>query len=250
MTSEIRYFPRASAKEPIDILFLLIRQTPRFIIPAGPYFNFKSPDSRPQSTYEVEYFEGVLAEVRHGMGAELTVTAANVLRYVIAGLIKHNGLFTFCDDFEGDADLQRGCETLTDDADAILAELYEGKTVTDAQLRWIKSEQAQTIRVVNSYPEVLEATCRANEKVFDLASSLARSSEKTDQARVNEVRWLLYKVRQIYIDLGAVGRVRSGTLNTVRPEYQTFREQDKLYHDLLEFLESLLHSEPSEPGPN
>ena len=250
MNSETQPFPYASAKKPIDILRLLIRQTQKFVIPAGPYFNFKSPDSRPQSTYDGEYFADIVAEIRRGKGGELTGTAGNLLRYVIAGLVKHNGLFTFCHDFEGNEDLQHGCEALTEDADTVLAELYRGETLTDDQLKWIKSEQAQTIQVVERYPEVLDAVCWANQRMVDVVSYKARSSEKTGQARIEEVRWLWVKVRETYIDLAAVGRVNSSTLNTVRPRYQIYREQDELCNDLLDFLEHLVRSAPLESEPS
>ncbi|MCJ1391517.1 hypothetical protein MMC18_004381 [Xylographa bjoerkii] len=246
MNPETQPFPSASAGQPMDILHLLIQQTPKFIIPAGPYFNFESPNNPPQSTYDVEYFANVLAEVRHGKGGELRGTAGNVLRYIVAGLVKHNGLFTYCDDFAGNQDLRHSCKALTDDADTILAELYSGETLTDGQLKWIKSEQAQTIRVVERYPEVLDAACLANEELVNVISYMARSSEKHGQARVEEVRWLWVEVREAYIDLAAVGRVNSRILNTMRPRYQSYREQDELCNDLLDFLEDLIRPESLE----
>ncbi|MCJ1438382.1 hypothetical protein MMC27_007770 [Xylographa pallens] len=250
MNSETQPFPFASADQPVDIFHLLIQQTPRFVVPAGPYFNFKSSNDPPQSTYDIEYFADVLAEVRDGKGGELTGTAGNILRYVVAGLVKHNGLFTFCHDFASNQDLRHGCEALTDDADAVLAELYDGKTLTDRQVKWIKSEQAQTIRVVERYPEVLDAVRRANERMVDVTSYKARSSSKSGQARVEEVRWLWVKVRETYIDLAAVGRANSSTLNTLRPRYQTYRQQDELCNDLLDFLENLIRPESLESAPS
>ncbi|MCJ1401259.1 hypothetical protein MMC11_004471 [Xylographa trunciseda] len=243
MNSDNQSLPFASAGKPIDILHLLIQQTPKFVIPAGPYFNFKLPNNLPQSTCDVEYLADILAEVRHGKGRELTGTAGNILRYVVAGLIKHNGLYTSCYDFEGSQDLRYGCKTLTADADTVIAELYNGETLTDGQLKWIKSEQAQTIRVVERYPEVLEASCAANEEMVDVIASIARSSDKNGQARVEEIRWLWVEVREAYIDLAAVGRVNSGILNTVRRRHQSYREQDELCKDLLDFLEDLIETE-------
>ncbi|MCJ1386725.1 hypothetical protein MMC17_009851 [Xylographa soralifera] len=250
MNSEAQPCPFASAEKPIEILHLLTRQTPKFVIPAGPYFNFKSLNDPPQSTYDVEYFADVLAEVRRDKGGELTGTAGNLLGYVIAGLVKHNGLFTFCHDFLWNQDLRHGCEALMDAADTVLAELYNGETLTDGQLKWIKSEQAQTIRVVDRYPAVLDAACWANEELVDVISYKARSGEKNGQARVEEVRLLWVKVRENYIDLAAVGRVDSRTLNTLRPRYQSYREQDELCSDLLDFLEHLVQSESLESGPS
>ncbi|MCJ1284373.1 hypothetical protein MMC26_003704 [Xylographa opegraphella] len=247
MNPETPSFPFASADQPVGILLFLIQQNPKFVIPAGPYFNFKSPNSRPRSTYDVEYFADILAEIRRSKGVELTGTADNILRYIIAGLIKHNGLFTFCHDFEGNEDLQHGCEALIEHVDTVIAELYNGETLTDGQLIWIKSEQTQTIRVVERYPEVLEATCRANERMVDVISNKARSSEKNGQACI-EVKWLWVKVRETYIDLAAVGRVNSRTLNTVQPRYRIYHEQDELCNDLLDFLEDIVRLEPLESG--
>ncbi|MCJ1414253.1 hypothetical protein MMC32_000579 [Xylographa parallela] len=246
MNFETQPFPFPSADQPVDILHLLIQQTPAFVIPAGPYFNFESSNDLPQSTYNIEYFADVLAEVRDGKGSELTGTAGNILRYVVAGLVKHNGLFTFCHDFAGNPDLRHRCKALMDDADTVLGELYNGKTLTDGQMKWIKSEQAQTIRVVESYPEVLDAARWANERMVDVISYKARSSEKVGQARVEEVRCLWVKVRETYIDLAVVGRVDSSTLNTLRLRYRTYRQQDELCNDLLDFLENLIRSESLE----
>ena len=240
MNSNSESVPYASAGTPTEILHLLIRQTPEFVVPAGPYFNLQDFDKPPESVCDLEALERMLAILTSGKSGVLSGTASNILRYVVAGLEKHYQLWEYCDDFEGNQGLIDRFIALIIAGKKAVDELYGGDTLTEGQLQWIKSEQAQTIRVIEGYRSVLDAACSANEDLLNAIYHSAWSSEKEGGERIVEANWLWDKVEDEYIDLAVVGRVPVNVLNTLRPRYQSYREQDELRSCLYQFLEEII----------
>ena len=203
-----------------------------FLIPCGPYFDFQFDDgaeARSKPILQHLDLQVTSACDNYGSGQEPEAVGRKMLRYICAGLMKHEGLAGMANTLDSESSANDSFEMLRMSAESAIQDAFisPGK-VTLAQKEWMALEQRLSVSLVTEYSEVLMEVSNANNGLLDRLISLC-AAEKfcTREQHIGGLFNFQATLKNDYINLAAYARSVE-VLNTTAPRFKVNAQQQQL----------------------